>query len=378
MSIYEKVLNFIERPGPEDFEPLALEVFRHQFESVAPYRDFCLGAGVRPEQVRSVEDVPAVSTAAFKYVRLEDAPEADRARARTFFTSGTTAGRDRRGCHVVPRPEVYRKSALAHLRRMLFPDARPLRILALHPTADRMPESSLAQMISWCIEEFGLEPAACAAGRRGLDLAAAARFLAVAESARAAVCLLGTTAAFGALFENLERRGRSFALADGSRMMDTGGAKGQAVPLEAGAVCERAQRLLGIRPMLVINEYGMTELGSQLYDATALNSEAGGAPAAERVKIAPPWLRPTAVDPVTLKPLSRGEIGLLRFFDLANVGSVAAVLTEDYGTVAGERVRVLGRARTAQARGCALAMEQFGNPGPERTDGGEWANGRGT
>ena len=108
---------------------------------------------------------------------------------------------------------------------------------------------------------------------------------------------------------------------------------------------------------MVINEYGMTELCSQLYDATSFNCT-GVSDTPERYKIAPPWLRVTARDPVTLRPMADGEIGMLTFFDLANVGSVSAVMTEDLGFVERGRVRVLGRA-AGEARGCALGIGQF-------------------
>jgi len=61
-------------------------------------------------------------------------------------------------------------------------------------------------------------------------------------------------------------------LGGGSRLMDTGGAKGQASPSSAADVIERATRFLGIDHTMVINEYGMTEMCSQLYDATSFNS----------------------------------------------------------------------------------------------------------
>ena len=140
-------------------------------------------------------------------------------------------------------------------------------------------------------------------------------------------------------------------------MMDTGGAKGQRVPMQAAEVIAQAGDLLAIAPAMVINEYGMTELCSQLYDATSFNC-AGVSNAQERYKIAPPWLRVTARDPVTLRPMADGEIGMLTFFDLANVGSVSAVMTEDLGFVERGRVRVLGRA-AGEARGCALGIGQF-------------------
>jgi hypothetical protein len=358
MSIYDQVLAFIAAPDKAGFETLAIETFRYQFAHVEAYRKHCSILGVRADSVANLDDIPPVSTLAFKYARLViDEPDP---RAKIFLTSGTTIGRGERGAHIVSHPEIYRASAIAHLRRMMFPDARKMRILALHPTAERMPESSLSQMISWCIEEFGAGPCECAADRFRIDLEAACSFLKAAARDRARVCILGTTASLGALFAHLERNDQRLALADGSRIMDTGGAKGQATPLVAAAVCARAQELLGIAPRMVINEYGMTELCSQLYDATAFNSEEDSAPN-DRVKIAPLWMRAAAVDPITLKPVAPGEIGMLRFFDLANIGSVSAILTEDCGIVNadGSRVRLMGRAGLAEPRGCALAIEQF-------------------
>jgi len=360
MSIYEQVLTFIHRPEHESFQRLALDVFRHQFEAVGAYRRYCEDRGVDPGAVRIVDDVPAVSNVAFKYADLAIDGAVRSAKAAIFLTSGTTQGRERRGRHIVARPEIYRASAIAHLRTMLFPDARRVAILAMHPTADVMPESSLAAMIGWCIEEFGTRTHLAAASRDRIDVEAATGFLADAEARPEPVCILGTTAAFAALFSELRSGGVKLRLAAGSRMMDTGGAKGQAVPMQASEVIGRAGELLGIAPAMVVNEYGMTELCSQLYDATAFNCPGvSNTNTQERFKIPPPWLRVTARDPVTLRPVPDGEIGLLTFFDLANVGSVSAVMTEDLGWIERGRVRVLGRATGRDARGCALAIGQF-------------------
>ena len=356
--IYQRILTFIHRPVDESFDRLAIEVFRYQFESVRPYRRFCEERGVDPAAVRGVDDIPAVSNVAFKYADLASDDAASSPDTLVFLTSGTTQGSERRGRHIVPNPEIYRASAIAHLRMMLFPDARPMAMLALHPTADTMPESSLARMISWCFEEFGTGACLAAASRDRVDTDVAIRFIAEAEASREPVCILGTTAAVAAVFSELRERGEKHRLANGSRMMDTGGAKGQTKPLSANEVIRAAGDLLAIPPAMVINEYGMTELCSQLYDATPLNCP-GESDGTERLKIPPPWLRVTARDPVTLMPVADGEIGLLTFFDLANVGSVSAVMTEDLGTVEAGRVRVLGRGVAGEARGCALAIGQF-------------------
>ena len=357
MSIYEQVLTFIRRPESEQFQRLALDVFRHQFETVGAYRSYCEGCGIEAGAVRTIDDIPAVSNVAFKYSDLAADGAARASGAAIFLTSGTTQGPEHRGRHIVARPEIYRASAISHLRRMLFPDARRMAMLAMHPTADAMPESSLSAMITWSIEEFASTHLA-AASRDKVDIEAATAFLAAAEARRDPVCIMGTTAASAALFSALSETGIRLRLAPGSRMMDTVGAKGQGVPIPAAEVIARAGELLAIAPAMVINEYGMTELCSQLYDATPFNcQDVSDAP--ERYKVPPPWLRVTARDPVSLRPVPDGEIGLLTFFDLANVGSVSAVMTEDLGCVERGRVRVIGRAAGGEARGCALAIGQF-------------------
>jgi hypothetical protein len=357
MTIQEQVLSFIHRPEPGRFDSLALDVFRFQYVSVPAYRRYCDGLGIVPENLLSPDRIPLVSTVAFKYASLCAPDSAKLPGALTFLTSGTTRGRQRRGLHVVARPELYRGSALSHLRATMFPDGERMRMLAIHPTADRMPESSLSTMITWCMAEFGQEPSLCAADRSSLDAEAALAFLRRAAKDAAPVCILGTTAAYAAIFHRLAARGEAIALRPVSRMMDTGGPKGQMVPLGAPEVVELARDLLGIEPAYVINEYGMTELCSQLYDATEFN--APGEVAGERVKLAPPWMRPLAIDPVTLRHLRDGTPGLLGFIDLANLNSVSAVLTEDFGAVHGGRVRILGRAGVGGPRGCALSVAQF-------------------
>jgi Acyl-protein synthetase, LuxE len=368
MNIYEEVLSFIRTPEPALFDPLALRVFHHQFRGVPPYQRYCLERGATPDTVTSVDEVPPMSTLAFKYARIESAAEPVPASARIFLTSGTTLGKEERGRHLVPHPEVYRSSALSHIGRMLFPDRRKMRVLALHPTADRMPESSFAQMISWCIEEFGEGQALCVADADRVHLAEAIEFLDLSARDSLPVCIMGTTAAFALLFDRLRASRGPLLLPEGSRMMDTGGAKGQIVPLSADEVVEEGGRLLGIPAPLIVNEYGMTEMCSQLYDATPFNSHLGVA-AGRRIKLAPPWLRSAALDPISLKPVPHGEIGLLAFFDLANVGSVSALMTEDLGVVDGEAVLVLGRAALSDPRGCALAIEQFAAREPTREPG---------
>jgi hypothetical protein len=99
----------------------------------------------------------------------------------------------------------------------------------------------------------------------------------------------------------------------------------------------------------------MTELLSQMYEPHLDTGE----PASRR-HVAPPWLGLRVLEPETLTPMDTGEAGLLAFFDLANVSSVSAVLTEDVGRVDEDGALYLeGRTAGAEPRGCSLAMEDL-------------------
>ena len=107
----------------------------------------------------------------------------------------------------------------------------------------------------------------------------------------------------------------------------------------------------------MVNEYGMTELLSQYYEPAPWLEE--NEDLAARRLLPPPWMRFQVLDPLTLAPVAEGEPGLLCHFDLANLGSVSAVLTEDMGQRDGEGLKLLGRAPGAEPRGCSLAMEEL-------------------
>jgi hypothetical protein len=104
---------------------------------------------------------------------------------------------------------------------------------------------------------------------------------------------------------------------------------------------------LAIPPTHIVSEYGMSELSSQAYDRVAGHSR-------EPAFRFPPWARATILSPETGKAVADGETGLVRVVDLANVGSVSAIQTEDLATRRGEGFELIGRASEAEARGCSL------------------------
>jgi hypothetical protein len=135
--------------------------------------------------------------------------------------------------------------------------------------------------------------------------------------------------------------------------MLTGGFKGRSREVPAAELRAAIAGAFAIPDAAVVGEYGMTELSSQLYEATLVCT-----PARHDVYIAPPWVRVTAVDPETLSPVAAGEVGIARIVDLANVDSAAAIQTADRVRVTEEGVELLGRLPGATPRGCSLAVEE--------------------
>src|SRR5690606_32595439 len=151
-------------------------------------------------------------------------------------------------------------------------------------------------------------------------------------------------------------RGARYRLAAGSRLMDTGGFKGRGREVGEEELRATYAELLGIPGDHVVNEYGMTEMCSQFYDNVLRDRVLRGT-VRRRHKQGPPWVRTRVVDPETLEAVPRGEVGILRHYDLANLGSVMAVQTEDIGREVEGGFVLLGRAAGAPPRGCSIAMD---------------------
>ena len=334
----------------DDFDTLARRVFDYQFRTNAPYASYCERRGRTPRSVAHWTEIPPVPTAAFKAVDFVsgDARDAEA----VFLTSGTTRGRETRGRHVVVDLEVYRRSALPNFRAHFLPDDARLPFLCLAPRATRQPDSSLAWMIDEVARAFAERADWFVDPDSGLDDARVIAALERAQAEREPVALVGTTLAFVHLLDRLAADGRAFRLADGSRLMDTGGFKGSGRDVEPGDLVAAYRDLLGIPQRARVNEYGMTEMCSQFYDSQLRD----GANRGHRV---PPWVRTHAVDPDTLDALEPGAVGILQHFDLANIGSVMAIQTEDLGVAGEGRFTLLGRSPGAQPRGCSIAMDML-------------------
>jgi hypothetical protein len=338
------------------FESLALALFRFQFEACQPYARFCQSLERSPATVEKYADIPAVPTGAFKEFDLRCFEPRDT--IKTFRTSGTSS--DRRGRLHLDTMKLYEASLLGSLRENFLTDLcgqRPtMRFLA--PRLEDAPDSSLTHMFETLrVAEGG--PASAFDLRDGkLDLDTLQRAVRRAEQHAAPLLLLGTSFAFVHFLDATnESEPGEWKLPRLSRVMETGGFKGRSREVPAETLRADLARRFDLPESSIINQYGMTELGSQFYDSTAVD------PSGPRRKLAPPWTRVRIIDPTTQKDVAAGEAGMIVIHDLANTGSVAAIQTADLGRIVRDEngneigFSVLGRFEGAEERGCSIATD---------------------
>jgi hypothetical protein len=343
-----RVLAWMREPGfepdEERFDSLARALFTYQFEHCAPFRRLCRSRERTPERLTCWREIPAVPTGAFKEMPLR-AFAPDRT-LHTFRTSGTSSAA--RGELHLDTLELYEASLLPTFRRMLLPELggdERMPFVVLAPSRSEAPDSSLSWMFDVAVRELGTTDSVI-----GLDLE---RALAALASTSSAVCLCGTAFALVHLLDALSAQERRLALPEGSRIMETGGFKGRSREVPRAELHAALAGALGVPASRIVNQYGMTELGSQFYDSSLARPEE------PRRKLGPPWARARVLDPVDDREVKDGETGVLVVTDLANTGSVIAVRTADRGRRLGDGFDVLGREPGAEARGCSIAADEM-------------------
>lgn len=350
------ILAFIARGlhQPRDdkaFNALALRLFAYQFERNTVYGRFCTGRKRIPGSVLHWSEVPAVPAMAFKELPLACFP-IERAVA-VYMSSGTTG--TKRSHHYLDTLELYEASMMTNFKACVLPDRPSMPMLVLMPPANVLPNSSLGHMLERVKESLGDDGSSFFIDAAGLRADALTAALREAERTGTAVAMLGTAFSFVHYLDYCRERGLRFGLPSGSRIMDTGGFKGRSREVSKTELLALYASVLGVPEDYLINEYGMSEMGSQFYDNCLALPSYGG----PRQKLMPPWVRSEVVDPETLAPSPDGSEGILRHFDLANRGSVMAIQTEDLAIASGDGFEVLGRLAGAEARGCSIMIDEM-------------------
>jgi len=349
-DISADLLKFISTPqSSEDaFNAQALTVFDFQFQNNQPYATFARSRGKTPRTVKHWSDIPPVPINAFKSLDLTCC-QPDTAAA-VFMTSGTTQG-GRRGKSYHAALDVYDASMRRNFADRFMRGTPRLTMGILFPTAAMMPNSSLAHYLDLAITGFGTPDSQWLIGPDGIDLPRLTQALEQSEATGQSYALLGASFSLVHAMDAVQAQGRRFQLPPGSRILDTGGFKGQSRELELDAFYDALSQTFGVARADCIGMYGMTELSSQFYD--------NGNATCPSVKSGPHWVRSRVVNPLTGQSVPKGETGVLAHTDLAHYNIVTTILTEDAAIETDNGFQLLGRVSGAEAVGCSMAVDAF-------------------
>lgn len=328
MAVTNIERKIFEITSEEEFNTLALEVFRYQYAQNKVYHDFCRALNVSPSDATHYNHIPFLPIEFFKTHILVSG---HRSAELVFSSSGTTSMQTSK--HHILRPSLYRESFL-NCFRMFFGDPRDYHLLALLPSYLEREGSSLIYMTEHLIKESNSPHS----GFYLHDLKELQEKIISLQEDERKVLLLGVS------FALLDMAEQYCVNHPRLQIMETGGMKGRRKELVREELHQVLCSAFGVNA--IGSEYGMTELLSQAYSF------------GDGIFQTPPWMKVLVRDtndPLSLLPAGRS--GGISVIDLANLHSCAFIATQDLGrTHENGSFEILGRFDNSDIRGCNLMV----------------------
>ncbi len=310
------------------FEDLALQIFKFQFENNRVYRSFCDLLYKHPSDVKTILDIPFLPIQFFKSHEILSSKDPIQS---TFSSSGTTGSLTSK--HMVTNLELYEGSFNKGFQQF-YGNIEDYVVLALLPSYLEREGSSLIYMVDALIKQ-SKHPESGFYLNNFSDLK---NKLTRLDSEGKKVLLIGVSFALLDLVETYQ-----FNLKN-TIVMETGGMKGRRKELIRDEL--HKQLIQGFGVDTIHSEYGMTELLSQAY------SKGNG------LFKTPIWMRiltRDTEDALTINPA--GIAGGINVIDLANINSCSFIATQDLGRVYKDTTfEIIGRFDNSDIRGCNLMV----------------------
>jgi phenylacetate-coenzyme A ligase PaaK-like adenylate-forming protein len=315
---------------PQEFDSLALEIFRYQAEYNQVYHEFINGLGIDPGSVKDLTAVPFLPVEFFRNHRVISGSDDP---VRVFESSGTTGVSTSR--HFITDTGIYEESFLKSFN-LFYGNPADLFIAALLPSYLERGNSSLVHMADRLIKLSSGNGSSFFPEDYDSLLKA---FRDAREKGKKSMLL-------GVSFALLDLAEKYSPDLSGVIVVETGGMKGKRGEMtrdELHSVLKEKFRIGQVH-----SEYGMTELLSQAWSQ------------GEGIFHCPPWMKivlreindPLAVFEET------GITGGINIVDLANINSCSFIASGDLGKLLpGGGFEVLGRFDNTDIRGCNLMVQ---------------------
>ena len=312
----------------DEFNNLALKIFKHQFENNPVYRSFCDLLYKHPSDVRSINEIPFLPIQFFK---SHDVLSNINTVEKTFSSSGTTGSITSK--HHVTDLNIYKESFTKGFE-CFYGSIEDYVILALLPSYLEREGSSLIYMV----EDFIKTSKHPESGFYLNNLSELNETLTALDKKGKKILLIGVSFALLDLVESYQFQLKNTVI------METGGMKGRRKELVRDELHTILKQGFGVNT--IHSEYGMTELLSQAY------SKGNG------VFECPKWMKILTRDTEdALTILPQQQNGGVNVIDLANINSCSFIATQDLGKVHLDGTfEIIGRFDNSDIRGCNLMV----------------------
>jgi|TARA_B110001450_G_scaffold238665_1_gene245863 phenylacetate-coenzyme A ligase PaaK-like adenylate-forming protein len=310
----------------DDFESMAVKIFKYQFDNNKIYRSFCDLINKNPSDITNSNQIPFLP---IKFFKSHTVLSSNQSIEKKFISSGTT--NTNLSTHYITDLKLY-ESSFENSFKYFFGDIKEFTILALLPSYLENKNSSLIYMADKLIKKTNRKNSGFY-----LDNYIELKDKLI-ELKKEKVILIGVTFALLNLIEKF-----NFKLPN-LTIVETGGMKGRRKEMIRNEL--HTKLINGFGTDLICSEYGMTELLSQAYSTN------------NGIFQCPPWMKIHIREPQdALSFKKNGITGGVNVIDLANINSCSFIATEDLGKKNDENnFEILGRFDNSDIRGCNLLV----------------------
>jgi phenylacetate-coenzyme A ligase PaaK-like adenylate-forming protein len=325
MDIRTKLREKIFSVDQNNFDVLALKIFKYQALNNSIYRKYIDLLNIKPDDVRKVADIPFLPVELFKQHNIVTGnlnPE-------IIFESSRTSGIA--SLHLVADLEIYKESIIRSFS-IFFGAPENYIFLALLPSYLERSGSSLVYMMNYLMQFSGDKNS----GWYLNNFKELNEKIKENKNSEKKIFLLGVS------FALLDFARQYHPDLSGHIVMETGGMKGRRKELIRTQLHDELKGEFNLNH--ISSEYGMTEMLSQAYSVKSGRFNC------------PPWMKiliRESNDPLAL--IDTDETGNINIIDLANIDSCSFLSLQDIGRkFADNSFEVLGRADYSEVRGCGL------------------------
>jgi hypothetical protein len=310
----------------KDFDGVAMEVWKYQYENNALYRNYCELLNFGPDTIRQVDEIPYLPIAMF---RQHDVKTGQWESQKVFRSSGTTGSIQSK--HAIRNLDWYHDIA-KNCFTGAFGAPEQFAWIGLLPSYLERSDSSLVEMVHYFMSVSN-HPENIFLPKIDDDIIHVLERL---RQQKVQTMLIGVSFALLDLFSRTDVPVWNELL-----VIETGGMKGR------GREITRDELYIQLRKyntnVGIASEYGMTELLSQAYMAD--EHFVPGPTMRVRVR--------DISDPLRL--MGHRQRGIINIIDLANIDTCAFIATDDVGiSYPDGNFDVLGRVDNSDLRGCNL------------------------